>query len=1579
MAKNSGITKGKSHKEGGMPMTVKSTGQKIEVEGGEGIINKYVMSSPDKFEFEGKEKTSCEIISELNQKKGDGVSFECNTVENKKYKFKKGGELQDLVWNIKDTSKVYIPTTFTEEEIKKEIQYFNDYYRSIAIDPYNEWVIGEDFEKTDDGTNWTLYAYNPEESYAKGGSLNFDSSETFYEAMEGVIEKGNEFIDKHEYKGDRYGKSKLAVNIKLHNVNYGIDEALESYQTRRGNFDLEKEEYVKKDLRIDEEWVYEMYNTFLDDQVYFLTEDLLEGYGGTLDKNQLYQVGRMGGWLVFSDDGELNTNVDELETILNANFSAEGDLVGDDRWGYDMEPVTFTEFKEDGDYEDAVYYAKRINLLLDIYKEVAQDIKEAKDGVAASWKAHLDEKLDEHISENKKIKKKFRDEVEQGFTKWFIDEDDPDFAKGGKTQNEYKVEVLIDDEIDLGTNVFANSEDEAMDKAEELIRERNSKYEDSSIDIVDVVKINAKGGKIKLRVKNVDFFDKHYDEVGFTKKELSLPKQDSNKNWFTTTNDKSIAQQLISDGFVDEYAKGGKVKPRLKKGDSVFILGRRWFDKTAGNTYHTAQVFVNGDIIGKSDMEYGYDDQYIQTGKKILLNHYRLPKGMNENLALWNLRYFKVSFVNSVSDGLKRDLEKGGMADGNVKSMSDEEIEDEYSKILSVQILAGDIDENEVEELSILEKREFLEDKLEDDVERNEMGDEFVESCNVCGNDMNSNQVSEMDNVCKSCNYAKGGEVVIKTNRKGQEDGLLVENDGDIYHIVYSADFGISNSVMPYGIVMPNEDVVTFMSDRKAKKIWKILKPKVDTFLLGNYFAKGGQGNYAKGGEVGKSKSWGENMDRFINTIIDRNVIREFSINDYHDFRNKQFEVGVRDNWFKDTDVNFSKFDVKLGGRLNVDWENQGNYAKGGKLKGKKIINFYYDVYNNPNRYEDRDNSKLEGEYKKAFELAMANVKKDKKEGTYEFNKPYAKGGVIFYDIYDDETNKTLYIKAHSLEEAEGIAETLDWDSEVDGNRVDVLDDMANYEAMEDYAKGGKIVWVGDMPLDIDGREELTQEEAERLAKEWKEKGYDDVIIEEFAKGGSINKFGMLSFSEIDRAFGVDLFELSEDEQEEELDGLREDWENMEEEDRMSILEDLGYDEDDYAKGGSVGGSVSDLEVTSIKYQETRRGISYIAQTNKKGVKIVNDGFGGATFVEGVNAKNYRDLTEQRLESLIDDYESKNYAKGGRFDGVKPEYKALFKKYLKQEDGNQHTENALMIVKEFGTEKENERMVEIKNIHEKEGHLPYELYTERYEISQPHYAKMFYAKGGEVGKYSIIVWETEEDRDAGESFVAEILTNKKEALEKAEKMYYKQDFSAIEVIDENDEVILHLSSNEEFFENTKDYAKGGKITGVGKSGLDKIKKTSKDNPTQMYKVTDDNYSNIGNFYLKNGKFAKMTVSNADYDFAYNKVSLRPKRDVIYKATEIEGKGGYYAKGGKVSRLEALNKWKKMTDQERSNKISRLYPKLSRVEALNKFQKLTDKERSDKVASLYAKGGVIPEVNLSKITELVSGICSDLKI
>jgi len=77
-----GLTKGKSHAKGGIKMKVKSTGQNIEVEGGEGIINKHTMSSKDKHTFEGKEMTACEIASDLNQKTGNGVSFDCDETDN---------------------------------------------------------------------------------------------------------------------------------------------------------------------------------------------------------------------------------------------------------------------------------------------------------------------------------------------------------------------------------------------------------------------------------------------------------------------------------------------------------------------------------------------------------------------------------------------------------------------------------------------------------------------------------------------------------------------------------------------------------------------------------------------------------------------------------------------------------------------------------------------------------------------------------------------------------------------------------------------------------------------------------------------------------------------------------------------------------------------------------------------------------------------------------------------------------------------------------------------------------------------------------------------------------------------------------------------------------------------------------------------------------------------------------------------------------------------------------------------------------------------------------------------------------
>ena len=124
-------------------------------------------------------------------------------------------------------------------------------------------------------------------------------------------------------------------------------------------------------------------------------------------------------------------------------------------------------------------------------------------------------------------------------------------------------------------------------------------------------------------------------------------------------------REHISDG---QYATGGNInknttkmrKQKLKKGDTVTVIGRRWFDRVNGNTYHTAEVEVNGKSIGKSPMTYGYDDYYLETGKGILLEQYDFPRGMTERSPMWQLRDNGVTFSKYVSDGLKRDLAKGG-------------------------------------------------------------------------------------------------------------------------------------------------------------------------------------------------------------------------------------------------------------------------------------------------------------------------------------------------------------------------------------------------------------------------------------------------------------------------------------------------------------------------------------------------------------------------------------------------------------------------------------------------------------------------------------------------------------------------------------------------------------------------------------------------------------------------------------------------------------------------------------------------------------------------------------------------------
>lgn len=72
----------------------------------------------------------------------------------------------------------------------------------------------------------------------------------------------------------------------------------------------------------------------------------------------------------------------------------------------------------------------------------------------------------------------------------------------------------------------------------------------------------------------------------------------------------------------------------MKKIETLEIIGRRWFQKSFGNTYHTATIIVNGEEL-KSDITYGYGNHYLTTAADLLRdNGYDIPEDSGQAFAL---------------------------------------------------------------------------------------------------------------------------------------------------------------------------------------------------------------------------------------------------------------------------------------------------------------------------------------------------------------------------------------------------------------------------------------------------------------------------------------------------------------------------------------------------------------------------------------------------------------------------------------------------------------------------------------------------------------------------------------------------------------------------------------------------------------------------------------------------------------------------------------------------------------------------------------------------------------------------------
>lgn len=79
----------------------------------------------------------------------------------------------------------------------------------------------------------------------------------------------------------------------------------------------------------------------------------------------------------------------------------------------------------------------------------------------------------------------------------------------------------------------------------------------------------------------------------------------------------------------------------------ITVIGKRWFQKTYGNTYHSVRVTIL-DVESGEEQEfyepfmYGYDDQYRVTATKLLKANTDILNKVSEGNREYGLTYWRV-------------------------------------------------------------------------------------------------------------------------------------------------------------------------------------------------------------------------------------------------------------------------------------------------------------------------------------------------------------------------------------------------------------------------------------------------------------------------------------------------------------------------------------------------------------------------------------------------------------------------------------------------------------------------------------------------------------------------------------------------------------------------------------------------------------------------------------------------------------------------------------------------------------------------------------------------------------------------
>lgn len=94
---------------------------------------------------------------------------------------------------------------------------------------------------------------------------------------------------------------------------------------------------------------------------------------------------------------------------------------------------------------------------------------------------------------------------------------------------------------------------------------------------------------------------------------------------------------------------------------SIVVIGRRWFQKSCGNTYNSANILVDGVHVAHLSKAYGYGDYYMQRAAewleangRIVLKHY--DNGGSEQLSVWARRSDVTLYSEVIDVAKERDL-----------------------------------------------------------------------------------------------------------------------------------------------------------------------------------------------------------------------------------------------------------------------------------------------------------------------------------------------------------------------------------------------------------------------------------------------------------------------------------------------------------------------------------------------------------------------------------------------------------------------------------------------------------------------------------------------------------------------------------------------------------------------------------------------------------------------------------------------------------------------------------------------------------------------------------------------------------